>query len=369
MESSNNKTRRPILLLLFGGKSAEHEVSVRSAENVAAAIDGKKYDLRLAGIDKKGRWVLIDDPGFFKKHAVVPYRREKELFLLPDGSGTLWSLFDRRPFCTVDIVFPLVHGSFGEDGTLQGLLQLAGVPFVGSGVLGSAACMDKDFTKRLLRDAGLPVGRFLVFRFCDPRDPVAIRDALGFPLFVKPANLGSSVGISRVQGEEELAQAMEHAFRYDSKILVEEAVTGREIECAVLGNEAPVASVPGEIVPADGFYSYEAKYIDKEGARLVVPASLDEQEADRIKSLAVRSYEVLGCEGMARIDCFLLPEGGLLVNEVNTIPGFTSISMYPKLFEATGVGACELADRLIRFGIERHERQKKLVRALERSGE
>ncbi|MBN2324191.1 MAG: D-alanine--D-alanine ligase [Spirochaetes bacterium] len=364
-----NKATRPVVLLLFGGSSAEHEVSVRSAANVAAAIDGDKYDLRLAGIDKKGRWVLIDDPGFFGKHAVVSYRREKELFLPPDGSRTLWSLFDRKPFCTVDVVFPLIHGTFGEDGTLQGLLQLAGVPFVGSGVLSSAVCMDKDFTKRMLRDAGVAVGRFLVFRFCDNRDFRAIREELGFPLFVKPANLGSSVGISRVNDEKELARAMERAFRYDTKILVEEAITGREIECAVLGNETPVASVSGEIVPANGFYSYEAKYIDEKGARLVIPAQVSEQDEGRIKSLAVRSYEVLGCEGLARVDCFLLPDGGLLVNEVNTLPGFTSISMYPKLFEASGVGARELTDRLIRFGIERHERQKKLIRAFEVPGE
>jgi len=369
MVSIEKVSRRPLLLLIFGGRSAEHEVSVRSAANVASAIDGGKYDLRLAGIDKKGRWVRIDDPDFFRTHTVVPYRREKELFLVPDGSRTLRSFSDHKPFCTVDIAFPLIHGSNGEDGTLQGLLQLAGIPFVGSDVLGSAVCMDKDFTKRLLRDAGIPVGRFLVFRSCDAVDKAAVRDELGYPLFVKPANLGSSVGIRRAHNEEELASAMENAFRYDTKILVEEEIQGREIECAVLGNEKPVASAPGEIIPADGFYSYEAKYINEDGARLAVPASLHEKDAGRIRSLAVRCYAVLGCAGMARVDCFLQHGGGLLVNEINTIPGFTSISMYPKLFEAAGMPVSELIDRLIRFGIERYERHEKLLRAFARRGE
>jgi D-alanine-D-alanine ligase len=371
MESKQNK--KLCVLLLFGGRSAEHEVSVRSAFNVARAVDSTKYDLLLVGIDRNGRWVLVDGRSFFDMHRVVPYTEKDEVILPPVcGSRMLVPVHAAgkrtERFGPIDIVFPLLHGSFGEDGTLQGLLRLCDVPFVGAGVLGSAVGMDKDFMKRILKEAGIPIPRFSVLRWCDRKDLPSAARGIGLPLFVKPANLGSSVGISMVKDEQELEDAVEKAFGYDTKIVIEEAVRGREIECAVLGNESPVASAPGEIVPSGDFYSYEAKYIDEDGARLIVPADLKEQEAEKVRRLAVESFLVLGCEGMARVDFFLKSDGTVLVNEINTIPGFTDISMYPKLFEETGVPQTELIDRLIRLGLERYEREKTLRRDISQSG-
>ena len=284
------------VLLLFGGRSTEHEVSVRSAHNVYDALDREKYDIFLVGIAKKGLWSLIEDPDFFRKDSVVSCDRGKEVCLVPaPGNRSLRMVKTGESHGPVDVAFPLLHGSFGEDGTIQGLLRLCDIPFVGADVLGSAVGMDKDIMKRLLRDAGIPVPRFRVFRRTDRIDPSLLDDDPGFPLFVKPANLGSSVGISRVRERNGLRAAVEKAFRYDTKIVVEEEVLGREIECAVLGNEAPFASVPGEIVPADGFYSYEAKYIDEEGARLIVPADLEPSQKEEIRRLSVESFTVLGC--------------------------------------------------------------------------
>jgi D-alanine-D-alanine ligase len=361
---------KPMVLLLFGGRSTEHEVSVRSAENVKNALDREKYDLLLIGIDKRGRWVLVDDPDFFRNNSIVSYEEMSEVYLPPvPGSRTLTMVRKDRRLGPIDVVFPLLHGSFGEDGTVQGLLRLCDLPFVGADVLGSAVGMDKDFMRRLLREAGIPVPRFRAFRWCDPIDTALLRKDLGFPLFVKPANLGSSVGISRVQGEDEFKTAVEMAFCYDTKIVVEEEIVGREIECSVLGNESPVASVPGEIVPVHEFYSYEAKYIDEEGARLLVPADLKASEKERIQRLAVESFFVLGCEGLARVDFFLKNDGSVVVNEINTLPGFTSISMYPKLWVESGIAQSELVERLIALGFERHEREKRLLRSFSLPGE
>jgi D-alanine-D-alanine ligase len=257
----------------------------------------------------------------------------------------------------VDLVFPVLHGPFGEDGTVQGAVEIAGVPYVGSGVLGSAAAMDKDIAKRLMRDAGLPIPRFLSFAAGDAPQFAAVVAELGRPVFVKPARLGSSVGISKAATAPEFAEAITEAFKHDRKILVEEFVRGREIECGVLEGEdgSLTASLPGEIVPSNrhGFYTYEAKYLDEEGAAIKVPADLPVEVSDKIRELSIESFRALGCEGLARVDFFLREDGKLLVNEVNTLPGFTNISMYPKVFETMGVSYAELVDRLIRHGLAR----------------
>lgn len=311
--------------ILFGGKSAEHEVSLRSAKNVIAALDPKRYDVREIKIPKAGVW-------------------------MPDA----------LTFAGVDVVFPVLHGPFGEDGTVQGLLKLANVPFVGPSVLGSAVGMDKDVMKRLLRDAGVPIGMFLV---ATKSDPILFKDAkkkLGLPLFIKPANMGSSVGVYKVKDEKEFDAAVKNAFRFDTKILIEAFIKGREVECAILGNEDPRASVVGEIVPHHDFYSYEAKYIDENGAGLEIPAKISKKAAQRVQELAIETFEALGCEGMSRVDCFLKENGEVVVNEINTIPGFTSISMYPKLWEASGVPPRKLVDALIKLAIDRFKRDAKL---------
>src|SRR5207244_2902146 len=285
--------------------------------------------------------------------ALVPGKQNEQLVAL-SGEERLGSL---------DVIFPVLHGPFGEDGTVQGLLKLADVAFVGAGVLGSAVGMDKDVMKRLLRDAGVPTAKFIVIRRGEPISYSAIVDKLGSPVFVKPANLGSSVGIHKVSSERELASALADAFEYDTKVLVEQAIAGREIECSVLGNEQPIASVPGEIIPHHEFYSYDAKYIDENGAAFEIPANLPPRTVKKVQDLAVRTFRVLNCEGMARVDFFLERNGSLIVNEINTIPGFTSISMYPKLWAASGMSQSELLDRLIELAIERFERDRRLKTA------
>jgi D-alanine-D-alanine ligase len=262
----------------------------------------------------------------------------------------------------LDVVFPVLHGPFGEDGTVQGLLKLANIAFVGAGVLGSAVGMDKDVMKRLLRDAGIPIARFIVVNG-HSSEKISFdyaREQLGLPVFVKPANLGSSVGIHKVKNREEFEQAVDDAFNYDNKILIEECIHGREIECSVLGNANAIASVPGEILPRHEFYSYEAKYLDENGAVLEVPAKLTPAISERIRELAIKVFSVLCCEGMARVDFFLRDGEDLIVNEINTIPGFTRISMYPKLWEASGISYSELIGRLIQLAIERFDREKRL---------
>jgi D-alanine-D-alanine ligase len=376
------------IAILFGGRSAEHEVSIRSARNVLAALDRDKYEPILVGIAKDGSWrsgdssraLLESGDGSLRalaaddaEVALLPSRAADEpgsgsavaRSLSPGQGAVLMDLERRRPMDRVDVVFPVLHGTNGEDGTVQGMLKLAGIPFVGPGVLGSAACMDKDAAKRLLRDAGIPVAPWLTLRSPPPGRALEIpvreigRD-LGYPCFVKPANCGSSVGVSKVHSEEELGSAIEEAFRFDRKVLVEKGIRGRELECSVLGNREPLASLPGEVIPRDDFYSYQAKYVDENGAALEIPAKLEKSDIARVQDMAVRAFLALECEGMARVDFFLADTGELLVNELNTIPGFTSISMYPKLWEASGIGYAELIDRLISLAIERHAEEERL---------
>ncbi len=351
--------------ILFGGKSAEHEVSLQSAKNVAEAIDKDKYDVALIGIDKSGKWLLPNQSEFLlnagdPKLIALNRQDEESVALVPQSGGELTDIAAGGSHSAVGVVFPILHGPFGEDGTVQGLLKLAGVPFVGAGVLGSAVGMDKDVMKRLLRDAGVPIGKFLVFRRGDTIDFDAVAAELGSPVFVKPANLGSSVGIHKAGDQASLAEAVDDAFAYDTKILIEEFIEGRELECSVLGNEQPIASVVGEIVPSHEFYSYEAKYIDEQGAALEIPADLPDEVSERIRELAIRSFQVLECEGLGRVDCFLTVDGDVVVNEINTIPGFTRISMYPQLWEASGISYSELINRLIELAIERFEHEQTL---------
>ncbi|MFQ5638097.1 MAG: D-alanine--D-alanine ligase [bacterium] len=359
--------------ILFGGKSAEHEVSLQSAKNVVEAIDEEKYEVVLIGIDKQGRWYLNEASNFLL-HAENPKlialnKASENVALVTGKSGKreLVSLSDNRDLGPVDVVFPILHGTFGEDGTMQGLLKLANVPFVGASVLGSAVGMDKDVMKRLLRDAGIPNADFVVQHdsTAEEIDFESVKKQLGLPLFIKPANLGSSVGIHKVSDAEQFQLGVADALQYDSKIIIEEAIVGREIECSVLGNEDPIASLPGEIIPHHEFYSYEAKYIDEHGAGLEIPAKLPNDRVRKIQELAVKAYKVLCCEGMARMDFFLRENGDILINEINTIPGFTRISMYPKLWEVSGISYTELIDRLIQLAIDRFEKQSTLKTVVE----
>lgn len=352
--------RKVRVAILFGGKSAEHEISLQSAKNIVAAIDKRKYEVVLIGIDKKGNWGLRKSlPGDAFK-GIQPEKNLKKVVLIP--RGRVVSLSDGKTAARVDVVFPVLHGPCGEDGTVQGLLKLADVAFVGAGVLGSALGMDKDVMKRLLRDAGIKTAKFLAL----DRSSMStvgfeeIRRELGLPFFIKPANLGSSVGITKVKKKEQFDRALKEAFQYDSKILIEECIQGREIECSVLGNEHPIASLPGEIIPRHEFYSYEAKYLDEKGAAFEIPAKLPPGLTREIQEISIQAFKVLCCEGMARVDFFLRDNREPLVNEINTIPGFTQISMYPKMWEASGISYPELVDRLIQLALARFKKESEL---------
>jgi D-alanine-D-alanine ligase len=353
--------------VVFGGRSAEHEVSLQSAKNVLEAMDMSKYEPVLIGIDRDGHWHVNEQSTFllntnnFKLAQLN--RPQEEVTLIPKGaSHQLVSLSSNQDLGQIDVIFPVLHGPYGEDGSVQGLLKLANLPFVGAGILGSAVAMDKDVMKRLLRDAGIPIARFMVLnrKTVDNYRFEAVMEHLGLPVFVKPANLGSSVGVSKVRSKVEYAKAIETAFEYDTKILIEQYIVGREIECSVLGNLDPIASLPGEVLPQHEFYSYEAKYIDENGAILEIPAQLDKDAVKRIQDVSIRAFKILCCEGMARVDMFLKENGDIILNEINTIPGFTRISMYPKLWEASGISYGELIDRLIQLAIERFRVEQKL---------
>jgi D-alanine-D-alanine ligase len=355
--------------VLFGGRSGEHEVSLASAASVIRALDPEKYEALPIGITKDGRWLVGSGA-----HKMLPevLRSGQRVVLPPDPSAAALVPLDeaQSPGMRVDVVFPVLHGTFGEDGTVQGLLEMAGLPYVGAGVLGSSVGMDKDVQKRLFRDARLPVVEYVsILRSDWERDPrKAERDIfkrLRLPVFIKPATLGSSVGMTKVHQRRDLAIAMNVAAEFAQKILVERAVTAREIEVAVLGNENPKASIPGEIVPHREFYDYAAKYLE-EGTKLVIPAKLKPAQVRRIQSYAVRAFRAIECSGMARVDFFLEKRGGkILLNEINTIPGFTSISMYPKMWEASGVPYRELIDRLIQLALEQHREKARTKYSIE----
>ena len=335
-------SKRVRVAVLAGGRSSEHEISIASAASVVAALDPARYETVVVEIDKRGRWELASGRGELPASSVE----------------TLPVVARSAPAATlgqVDVVLPILHGPFGEDGTVQGLLELAGVPYVGAGVAASALCMDKDLFKAVLRDRGILVARNVTLREGDE----AVH-AFDYPVFVKPARLGSSVGISKVRNADELETAVELARRHDDKVLIEEGVDGVEVECGVLGNRDPIASVVGEIVAHADWYDYAAKY-DAGGMDLIVPARISSESDARVRELAVESFVATECEGMARIDFFVRPDGDVLVNEINTIPGFTATSVYAKLFEEAGISYAELLDRLIALALERHERKARLV--------
>ncbi len=351
--------------LIFGGKSAEHEVSLQSAKNVFDALDPKEFEVVLVGIDKYGRWVLQDSSKFLldvsNPAQIKLNSSSREVAFVPDGSGDgvlvetgVGNVGD------IDVVFPILHGPLGEDGTVQGLLKLLDVPFVGAGVLGSAIGMDKDVMKRLLRDARIPVAKFLVLRGACALSFSDVKRELGLPFFVKPVNMGSSVGVSKVLNKGEFGKAIALAFEYDTKVICEEFVDAREIECSVLGNTDPIASLPGEVVVHDEFYSYETKYISDTGSELVIPAKISKTLVKKIQMMAIKAFQILECSGMARVDFFLTKKGKVYLNEINTIPGFTRISMYPKMWEASGISYSELCSRLIELAFARHAREKRL---------
>jgi D-alanine-D-alanine ligase len=364
----NRKLR---LGILFGGRSAEHEVSLQSARNIIAAIDPERFDVIPIEISKDGRWragVLPPGSAATSLAAGVPSEGVEVIpAATPSAAGPLIPVPNSRSaesLGPLDVIFPVLHGTFGEDGTVQGLLELAGIPYVGAGVLGSAAGMDKDVMKRLFRERGLPIVPYVAVRRADiVADPRRIcrevERKLRYPVFAKPANLGSSVGVSKARNRKELERALCTASEYDSKVLVEKAVVGREIECAVLGNDDPMASLPGEVIPAGDFYDYSAKYLE-DTAQLIVPAALRPQQTKRVQELAIAAFQAAECSGMARVDFFLEKRTGkVYLNEINTIPGFTKISMYPRMWEASGLPYGKLIDRLIELAIERHREKRR----------
>jgi len=384
--------------ILFGGRSGEHEVSLLSAASVLNAIDKDKYEVVPIGITKDGRWLTSEhaenlltgkllleprnlragDPDTTSPAAVLargeavivppePVHRHSGLVPFQTDPGLMRRSSDRA--INVDVIFPVLHGTFGEDGTIQGLLELADIPYVGAGVLGSAAGMDKDIMKSLFVAAGIPIVKHVtILRSTWENDPKKVQklveSKLTYPVFVKPANLGSSVGISKAHNRKELGPAIEEAAKFDRKIVIEQGVGGkkdkaREIECSVLGNDEPAASVPGEIVPGKEFYDYTAKYVD-EGSQLIIPAKLTKAETKKVQELATAAFRAVDCSGLARVDFLMDPKTRkIFLNEINTMPGFTAISMYPKLWAASGLAYADLIDRLIQLGIERHEDKKK----------
>jgi len=365
--SPDNKKRLRVGVL-FGGRSGEHEVSLVSAASVIRGMDPDKYEPVPIGITKDGHWLIGEGAVKMLPEVLKGGRR---VMLTADPTEAALVPLDRGAGAQrLDVIFPVMHGTFGEDGTIQGMLDLAGLPFVGAGVLGSAIGMDKDVAKRLCQEAGIPVVPWVtVHRWLWEKEPLAVKEeiekAFPYPVFVKPATLGSSVGMTKVHTAEELAPALDLACEYGMKILVEKAVMAREIEVSVLGNHEPKASVPGEIVPHREFYDYTAKYLE-EGTQLVIPAELKPTQVQKIQDLAVKAFRTLELSGMARVDFFVEKKGSkLYLNEVNTIPGFTSISMYPKLWEATGIPFKELIDKLIELAFEIHREKARTKYAIE----
>ncbi len=369
MNATNDRNKIRVVLL-FGGQSSEHEVSLLSARNVLAALDRSRFVPQLVAIDKQGIWrtatedqltTAVGNPKLLKLSTSGP-----PLLIPPGPSAGIPSILE-DPSYAATVVFPVLHGSHGEDGTVQGLLELANVAYVGSSHLGSAIAMDKDVTKRLLVHAGIPVVPWQVVRARDfaeaPQPILGAAASLGYPLFVKPANAGSSVGVHKVKHPSLLSAAITDALLHDDKILIESGIDAREIECAVLGNDRPTVAVPGEIVVThpDGFYSYDAKYVDSSGSRVELPAKIPTEIAEQLRQMAAKAFIALELSGLARIDFFLDRETRkVYLNEVNTIPGFTAISMYPKMWEAAGVSQVELISRLIDLAQERHRRRRNL---------
>jgi len=353
--------------VLFGGRSPEHNISLLSARNVIGNIDKEMFEVVLLPIDKDGIWhfnegeLKLNNPGDAQ---LVSLPLFDNIIYLSQNAGD-HSIIDKSTgdvISKIDVLYPVLHGTFGEDGSIQGLAKVAGLPCVGCGILGSSAGMDKDVTKRLLRDSGIGVADFVTLRkgYNDHLTYTEIKEKIGKELFIKPANLGSSVGISFVDNEEDFKKAVKEGFEYDPKVIVEEKITGREIECAVMGNEKPSASVIGEILPKTEWYTFENKYVDDDGAGLEIPAKLTVEQTERARSIAIDTYVNLECCGLTRVDMFLKPNGDIIVNEINTIPGFTKISMYPKLWGQSGIEYQDLITKLIELAIDKFETESRL---------
>lgn len=353
--------------LLFGGRSGEHEVSLKSAQSIYKAIDRTRYNIQTIGINKLGQWFWGEIPEKLLSEGFPPINQACQVTLVVDPTNPHFIALNGSALPNqgkVDLIFPVLHGPYGEDGTLQGLLEMANIPYVGSGVLGSSLGMDKDRMKAVFLEKNLPLARYqtlLRTEFINKLEENLnmIEEKIGYPCFVKPANLGSSVGISKAHDRLELENALKTAALFDRKIVVEETIVGQEIEVSVLGNDAPQASLPGEVLPAHEFYTYEAKYSNI-GSRTLIPASLDETLVKRLQEMAVEAYQAVEACGLSRVDFFVTPQNGIFLNEINTLPGFTEISMYPKLWEATGIPYSDLIDRLITLGLERFKDKQSL---------
>ncbi|MCR1899482.1 D-alanine--D-alanine ligase [Irregularibacter muris] len=347
--------KKQTVAVIFGGQSGEHEVSLMSSTNVIEAMDKDRYNVVMIGITKEGKWMIYNGP--VEKIKDGQWEKEEE-YLLEDFS------IQHPILKKIDVVFPILHGPMGEDGTVQGLFELFNIPYVGCGVLASAVGMDKIYTKTLYEMAGLPQGQYLLImrrKWQEEQEKAIekIEGKLDYPIFIKPANMGSSVGITKAHNREELIKGIDQAAQYDRKILLEEFIDCREIECAVLGNEEPKASILGEIIPSNEFYDYEAKYLDGDGSKLLMPAPLDQETTETIQKLAIKAFKAIDGSGLARVDFFVEKNTGkIYINEINTLPGFTNISMYPKLWENTGIPYCQLIDKLIELAQERFEDKK-----------
>lgn len=356
---------KTVVALIFGGNSAEHEVSLRSAKNVADAMDKDLFSPILIGISKEGSWYRFPDMSIFAQTSKLtdkslPPNSEPITLISLQGKPTLYSLKDHSK-TKVDVAFPILHGTMGEDGTIQGLFKMVQIPFVGCGVWSSAAGMDKEIMKRLFTEAHIPNARYMLLTPFKKVSYSEITAQLGSPFFIKPANAGSSVGVHKIKTAEDFETKLKDSFQFDNKVLAEEFIQGREIECSVMGhNRAPQASLPGEVIPQHEFYSYEAKYLDENGALLKIPAELSPESLQKLQALAKKTYQVMGCDGLTRVDFFLRPNGDFFVNEINTIPGFTKISMYPKMWEATGISYKDLITKLIHFGLEKYQEEQSL---------
>lgn len=352
--------------IIFGGKSAEHEVSLRSARNIVDALDKNLFQAELIGITKQGTWLHFETTQVFSDCTALvdskplPYGKPVTL-IIKNGKPSLYFL-DSQKHQQLDIAFPILHGTMGEDGSIQGLFKMMNLPFVGCGIWSSAAGMDKEVMKRLLTYAKIPNARYRLITSWNKLSYEELSRDLGVPFFIKPANAGSSVGVHKIKNAEDYKNKLVDALKYDHKVLAEEFIQGREVECSVMGlNHSPKASLPGEVIPQHEFYSYEAKYLDDNGALLEIPAKLDKETVQRIQKMACETFQVMGCDGLTRVDFFVKSNGDLYINEINTIPGFTKISMYPKMWEATGLKYTDLITQLLTLGLEKHQLENQLI--------
>lgn len=343
------------LLLVFGGTSSEHSISILSAQNIIKAISKKKYNITLVYITKNGHWHLLDKT--IKINEKILNSKIKSIpesyLIINKNKGQLLNI-DTKKMIPIDVCFPILHGSYGEDGTIQGLCKAYNIKCVGSDILGSVINLDKTIEKTILQSHNIKTAKFLTFTNQNDKNLIfsKIKKTLGYPFFIKPANTGSSVGINKIHNEKEFKNAIKEAFKYDKKIIIEQCIVGKEIECSVLGNSSPKASLPGQIIPKSEFYSYNSKYIDPNGAQLIIPAKLSKNIIKKIQTVAIQAYTILECRGFARVDMFLTKNNGIFINELNTIPGFTNISMFPKLWEISGIDYSDLIDEIIQLSLE-----------------